>query len=103
MAVVFFNKKYLVKMTKFRIKLIVFIISGLMFSSCTRYIAQSKRSKQFYYTCPMHPSDIYYLSGNCPKCSMVLEQWEMENMSRKNSGSSHSGHSSSGGSNSGCH
>jgi hypothetical protein len=91
-------------MTKFRIALIAAIITGLMISSCNRHIAQGKESKQYYFICPMHPTDIYYLSGNCLKCGMELEAWEMDDMPHKNSSNSHSGHSGSGSSSgSSCH
>jgi hypothetical protein len=90
-------------MTKFRIGLIVITLTGLLFSSCNRHIAQRKEAKQYYYSCPMHQDYIAYQPGKCPKCGMTLEAWEIENMPRRKSGSSHSGHSSSGSSSGGCH
>ena len=78
------------------------MLTGLLFSSCNRHIAQRKEAKQYYYSCPMHQDYISYQPGKCSKCGMTLEAWDMENMPKK-SGSSHSGHSSSGSQSGGCH
>ena len=89
-------------MIKFKIGLIAIVFTGLLFSSCNRHIAQHKEVTQYYYTCPMHPDDIYFQPGKCPKCGMTLEAWDMKNMPKK-SNSSHSGRSDSGGHSGGCH
>lgn len=89
-------------MTKFKVTVVLILFTGLLFNSCNRHIAQLKEVKQYYYTCPMHPADIYYQPGKCPKCGMLLEAWDMKNMP-KSSDSSHSDHSDSGGHSSGCH
>jgi len=80
-----------------------FFISLLLVSSCNRQVAQSKTPKQYFYSCPMHPDDIYYLPGKCSKCGMTFEAWEMGNMPNKKSSNSHSGHLNSGSSAGGCH
>jgi hypothetical protein len=90
-------------MTKFKVTVIILLFTGFVSSACNRNIVASKTPKQYYYSCPMHPSDIYYSSGNCPKCGMALEQWEMDDYSPKKASSSHSGHSSSGSQSGGCH
>ena len=89
-------------MVKFKTGLIVIILTGLLISSCNKHIAKQKHEKQYYYTCPMHPEDIYFQPGKCPKCGMTLEAWDMKNMP-KNSGGSHYDHSGSGGHSGGHH
>lgn len=88
-------------MTIFKTGPVIIILATLLVSSCSRHIAQYKEVKQYYYTCPMHPNDIYFFSGKCPKCGMTMEAWDMKNMPKSNSYSS--GHSGSGGHSSGCH
>lgn len=70
-------------MTKYRIGLIVIVLTGLIFSSCNRHITKQKEATQYYYTCPMHPDDIYFQPGKCPECGMTLEAWDLENMHGK--------------------
>lgn len=90
----------------FKSKIIILssiFISLLLVSSCNRQVAQSKTPKQYFYSCPMHPDDIYYQPGKCSKCGMTFEAWEMDDMVNKKSNNSHSGHSNSNGHSGGCH
>lgn len=89
-------------MIKLKITLLTIIMVGFLNNACNRNIAQSKKEKKYYYTCVMHPDDIYHQPGKCPKCGMSLEAWEMENMPKSTSGG-HTGHSDSGGHSGGCH
>lgn len=90
-------------MTKFKVTVIILLLTGIVFSACNRNVAASKTPKQYYYTCPMHSEVFEMRPGKCPKCGMTLEQYEMDGYTRKKQSSSHSGHSSSGGSSGGCH
>lgn len=83
-------------MIKFRIGLIAIVLTGLLFSSCNKHIAQSKETKQTYYTCPMHSDVIEMRPGKCPKCGMTLVIMDWDNFLPKKSGSSGSGSFGSG-------
>ena len=92
-------------MIKFKIVPIIVLLlvsTAFLSSSCSRHIAKAQETKKYYYTCPMHPNDIYYTPGKCPKCGMELEAWDMKDMPKDKS-ASHSGHSDSNSSHSGCH
>jgi hypothetical protein len=90
-------------MTKFKITIIIILFTGLLSSSCNRNIAQSRETKQYYYSCPMHPEFIIYQPGKCFKCGMPLEKWEVEKKKSGHLDNSHSSSSSSEGHNSGFH
>ncbi len=73
-----------------------------MFISCNSHIAQQK-VKKYYYSCPMHNEVIEMIPGNCPKCGMKLEQYELNGYSHGQATMDHSNHNSSGGHSGGCH
>lgn len=84
-------------MYKFKITIFVFL-AGLIFSSCSRHIAQNVETNQsYYYTCTMHSEVFTTKPGNCPKCGMTLVQWDPKSKQQNSSSSSQSGHSGSGG------
>jgi hypothetical protein len=90
-------------MCKYRISvLFTLVILLAIMSSCSKKIAANTTPKRYYYSCPMHPEIFEWNPGKCPKCGMVLEQWELGKNQRKPS-NSYGGHSSSGGHSGGCH
>ena len=94
-------------MNKFKVTVFILLLTGVAFSACNRNVVANKTPKQYFYTCPMHQEIYETKAGNCTKCGMKLEQWDMDNYSKKKSSNSnsnsHSGHSNSGGSSGGCH
>lgn len=89
-------------MIKFKIILIVIVFTGLLSGSCNRHMAHQKEEKTYYYDCPIHQDYISYQPGKCPKCGMVLEQWEMDKTA-KNSGNTKYKYNNFGNQTGGCH
>jgi hypothetical protein len=77
--------------------LFLIMVTLTIFSSCNKHLVEHKAERQYYYTCPMHPDDIYYQPAKCPKCGMVLDAWNIEDMPRKKASSSNLGNPASGG------
>lgn len=90
-------------MIKFRIGLIYMILASMLFSSCNHNIAQKKEEKQKFYSCPMHQDYISYQPGKCSKCGMILEEMDLDNMTKKNQHSSHGSTGAGAGSSGGHH
>lgn len=95
-------------MSKNIASLVLLIFIGVLFSACNRQAVAQKSDKKYFYTCPMHPEIIEMKPGNCQKCGMKLEHYELEDMPKRKSanssagGHNHSGFGNSGGSG-GCH
>ena len=84
-------------MYKYKNLLLFIIVFMTIFSSCNKHFAAHKAERHYYYTCPMHPDDIYFQPGKCPKCGMVLDVWNIEDLPRKKTSTSNVGNPGSGG------
>lgn len=77
-------------MYKFRIVLFMAILVSFLFSSCSSNRRTATQTKpKLYYSCPMHSDVIEMNPGNCPKCGMKMEAFDIASLRLKNSGNSY--------------